>query len=143
MSHKSLKTLAVRAVRGQAISATPLFLLALIQAETTDRRPIQEADDILNHLSVTGAVAALGDVADVGRGKDVGQRPERVVGIQGFLVEDIQTCASDPSFAEGRDEGGIIHQWAACCVDQKGARLHLPDGGVIHDPPRSIGEHQM
>jgi hypothetical protein len=73
--------------------------------------------DLGRSLTVEGAVDPVGDVTDV-RGRDHGvQRAQRVPGRQRLGAKDIEAGPGEPALAQGVDEGGLVDNRAARCVD--------------------------
>jgi hypothetical protein len=79
--------------------------------------PAEPAGDIGGGLTVEGAVDAVGDVADVGGGHHVVQRAQRVPGRQRLGAEDVDAGPGESMRAQSVDEGGLVDDWAAGCVD--------------------------
>ncbi len=61
---------------------------------------VQPPCNILNCVAVESPVEVPGDVTKMRRRQDVIQRPERVIGRQGFDVEHVECCASYAAFTQ-------------------------------------------
>ena len=79
--------------------------------------PAEPATDLAGGLSVEGAVDPVGDVADVRRGDHSVQRAQRVHRRQRLGVEDVETDSGEPLRPQCVDEGRLVDDWAARCVD--------------------------
>jgi hypothetical protein len=79
--------------------------------------PAKPAGDLAGGLAVEGAVDAIGDVADVRRGDHGVQRAQRVPGRQRLGVEDVETGSGESLRPQSVDEGRLVDDRAARCVD--------------------------
>jgi hypothetical protein len=77
----------------------------------------EPAADLAGGLSVERAIDLFGDVADVRRGDHVVQRAQRVSGRQRLGVEDVETGSGESLRTQSVDEGRLVDDWAARCVD--------------------------
>ena len=73
--------------------------------------------DLGGGLTVEGAVDAVGDVTDVWGGNDSVQRAQRVPGRQRLGVEDVETGSGESLRPQSVDEGRLVDDRAARCVD--------------------------
>jgi hypothetical protein len=79
--------------------------------------PVKPAGDLAGGLAVEGAVDAIGDIADVRRGGHGVQRAQRVPGRQRLGVEDVETGSGESLRPQSVDEGRLVDDRAARCVD--------------------------
>ncbi len=66
----------------------------------------------------------------MGCGDDVGQAYERRM-TRRLFGEDVECSTGEMAGAQGFGKGGFVHQLAAGCVDEPGARLHAGDGSGV------------
>jgi hypothetical protein len=78
---------------------------------------LEPAGDIVDRLAVKGAVDAVGDVADVGRGHNGVQRSQRVADRQRLGVEDVEPSSGDAPRPQRVDECRLVDDRTARCVD--------------------------
>jgi PAP2 superfamily len=77
----------------------------------------EPAADLAGGLSVKRAIDLFGDVADVRRGDHIVQRAQRVPGRQRLRVEDVEPGSGESLRTQSLDEGRLVDDWAARCVD--------------------------
>jgi hypothetical protein len=112
-------------VLGWALAAMVTGVFALFGTRRSRRRaptsalsaPAEPAADLGGGFSVERAVDPVGDVTDVRRGDHPVQRAQRMPGRQRLGVEDIQTRSGDSLRPQSVDEGRLVDDWAARCVD--------------------------
>ena len=80
----------------------------LVRVQNTHRRAVQPGLDILDHLTVEGAIGLNRDVAGVRRHDQVFQFPERMVDRQRFFVKNIDGGAGDPALGQCLDQRVLI-----------------------------------
>jgi hypothetical protein len=110
---------------GWALAAMVSVVFGLFDSWWSRRRastsaladPAEPATDLPGGLSVEGAVDPVGDVADVRRGDHGVQRAQRVHRRQRLGVEDVETDSGEPLRPQCVDEGRLVDDWAARCVD--------------------------
>src|SRR5215204_4683172 len=99
----------------------PLVLVALLPISHIQQRSTVEKPPQVLRKNTHHALVVVGRKAgDVGGDQNIWHRPERMIGGQWFLLEDIQCCTCDPTFPECRDQGGFIDHAAPGDVDQHG-----------------------
>jgi hypothetical protein len=112
-------------VLGWALAAMVTGVFALFNSRRSRRRastsalsaPAEPAADLAGGLSIEGAVDPVGDVTDVRRGEHAVQRAQRVPSRQRLDVKHIQTCSGESSRSQSVDEGRLIDDLAARCID--------------------------
>jgi hypothetical protein len=110
---------------GWALAAMVSVVFGLFDAWWSRRRgsksavayPAEPAADLAGGLPVKGAVDLFGDVADVRRGDHVVQRAQRVPGRQRLGVENVEAGSGESPRLQSVDEGRLVDDWAARCVD--------------------------
>lgn len=110
---------------GWALAATVSVVFGLFDAWWSRRRrsksaladAAEPATDLAGGLSVKRVINAFGDVADVRRGDHIVQRAQRVSGRQRLGVEDVETGSGESLRTQCVDEGRLVDDWAARCVD--------------------------
>jgi hypothetical protein len=88
-----------------------------LSAASSKSAAFKPSGDVVGCLTVEGPVDAVGDVADVRRGDDGVQRSQRVTGRQRLGVEDVETGSGDAPQPQRVDEGRLVYDRAAGCVD--------------------------
>jgi len=86
-------------------------------SKSTAARCTQPASDLGGGLAIEDAVHLVGDIADVRRGDNGVQRAQWVRDRQRLGVEHVETGAGNPARPHGVDEGCLIDDRAARCVD--------------------------
>jgi hypothetical protein len=110
---------------GWALAAIVSLVFGLFDAWWSRRRrsksaladAAEPAADLAGGLSVKRAINLFGDVADVRRGDHIVQRAQRVSGRQRLGVEDVETGSTESLRTQSVDEGRLVDDWAARCVD--------------------------
>jgi hypothetical protein len=110
---------------GWALAAMVSLVFGLFDSWWSRRRastsaladPAEPATDLAGGLSVEGAVDPVGDVADVRRGDHSVQRAQWVHRRQRLGVEDVETGSGESLRPQSVDEGRLVDDRAARCVD--------------------------
>src|SRR4030095_7327280 len=97
---------------------------------------IRIAHEICNEKADRRPENILREICTVGREEKVFQFKQRAVGREGFFVEDIQSCALNPSLSKRSDERGFLHNWPSTDVDHDTCRLHRPERLLIDHSTR-------
>jgi hypothetical protein len=94
-------------------------------------------------IAVEGSIEILGDVADVWGRENVVQLPEGMVGRQWLGFEHIDRGPGDPARLQRFDQGHLIDDRTARCVDESRRRLHHGEFGRSDQPFGTIAEDEM
>jgi hypothetical protein len=78
---------------------------------------VEPAGDLGGGLIVERPVHAVGDIADMGGGYHGVRRPHPVPGRQRLGTDDVEAGSGEPVRPQGLDEGSLVDDWAARCVD--------------------------
>jgi hypothetical protein len=110
---------------GWALAAIVSLMLNFLDSWWSRRRAstsalaglAKPAGDLAGGLAVEGAIDLVGDVTNVRRGDHAVQRAQRVAGRQRLGAEDVETRAGKSLRPQSVDEGGLVDDRAARCVD--------------------------
>src|SRR6478736_5573464 len=143
------KVTAPRSASGPASSAVALRMMWVMWCPSTSGGDGsvggagKPGGEVLEGAAIELPVAFLGDVAQVVRKHSVRRGEERVPGLQGFLVEDVQGGAADPPLVQCPDERVLVYQGSAGGVDQEAFGAQQLQLGLTHDVLRPRGEPQV
>ncbi|MNC18776.1 hypothetical protein D3C75_666930 [compost metagenome] len=79
----------------------------------------------------------------MGRRQYIVQGPERMVGGQRFLLEDVQGDTGQPLFLQRLDQRRFIDNGATSGVHQQRRGLHPAKGLCVHQTAAALAEHQV
>src|SRR4051794_32782411 len=85
----------------------------------------QKALHVVDNEAIMALPEAICNSGSVRRDEDVIEGPERRVSRQGFLIEDIERCASDTAVLQSVEQGGFVDQRPSGDVDQVSVGLHF------------------
>src|SRR5688500_10606420 len=89
-----------------------------------DRLAVEPGSDIGNHAGIEHFIIVQSRIAEMWRGYDIAQFPERMIQRQRLLVESVDTGATDLLVLQGRNQRAVIHALSPRGVDQVSRRLH-------------------
>src|SRR5262245_61569166 len=71
------------------------------------------------------------------------QIQQRIVVRQGFFVEHVEGDATDITVSDGTSKGGLVDEFAAGGVDEKGSRFHQTDLAGADDTVSFVVESEL
>ena len=110
--------------RPPAFARNGLRLQHLAVDHVAGRPPLRDGEDAGEGALAHHAEALVRPGQGVGRQDHVVELEDRVRGIDGFLLEDVEGGAGDGALPQGRRQRRLIDDGPAGDVDQVGRRLH-------------------
>src|SRR5215475_11754061 len=114
-----------------------------VSAQHAHGRATEEGLHVLQGMAVEHAIGLLGDVAQMRRDHDVGQRAEGMVGREGLGLEHVEPGARDGAVAEGTHQRGLVHDGPPRGVHEIRRPLHEPELARAQEAARALAQDEM
>src|SRR5271157_1910973 len=103
----------------------------------------QPSRDVLDRIAVESPVEFSRDETDMRRGKDVIQRPERVIRRQRLDVEHVERRASNAAVTQNLDERRLVNYRSTRGIDEPGRWLHGLQLGRSDQALRPLAQNEV